>query len=283
MKLSEMRRLLATHQLQLTRSLGQSFLHDANQLERIVHLAQLESVDGVLEIGPGLGPLTERLAQCCRHVLAIEKDRRLIRLLEQRLQHLPNLTLQHADALEFLRQQESQDKDWSDWKLVSNLPYSVASPILVQLTEGNLGPKRMVVTLQQEVVQRLIAAPSSPEYGQLTLLVQAGYRPMEHFRIPASCFFPEPEVISACVVLEKRSEPAVPTCLWPTFKAVVKRSFSQRRKMAFKLLKTDWPTDQLVAAFGDCSLSTNARAENFSLADFTALSRALHPQTTHAA
>ena len=125
MKLSEMRDLLAHRNLQLTKSLGQNFLHDGNQLRRIVKAANLAPSDKILEIGPGLGPLTELLLAQSGQVLAIEKDRRLVEILRERFAAVKNLELIHDDALDFLRRER---RDWSDWKLVANLPYSVASP-----------------------------------------------------------------------------------------------------------------------------------------------------------
>src|SRR3954469_7058343 len=125
MKLSEIGELLAREDIQLTKSLGQNFLHDGNQLRRIISAAELSKTDKALEIGPGLGPLTELLLQNAGEVLAIEKDARLVEALRQRL---PTLELLHDDALEFLKR---EPRDWSEWKLVANLPYSVASPILV--------------------------------------------------------------------------------------------------------------------------------------------------------
>src|SRR5882724_8045569 len=141
MKLSEMRELLAREDIQLTKSLGQNFLHDGNQLRRIVSAAELSKADKVLEIGPGLGPLTELLLQNAGEVLAIEKDARLIPVLEKRFASerqletggTPVLRLLHDDALEFLKRER---RDWREWKLVANLPYSVASPILVELAQG---------------------------------------------------------------------------------------------------------------------------------------------------
>src|SRR6266567_9367696 len=166
MKLSEMKQILASGRIRLTRSLGQNFLHDANQLRRMVSAAELSSSDKVLEIGPGLGPLTELLLAQAGEVFAIEKDQRLKEFLAQRFALAPNLALQHDDALKFLRR---ESRDWSDWKLVANLPYSVASPILVELTQAREHPARMVVTLQLEVAQRLLAEPGGPDYGLLTL------------------------------------------------------------------------------------------------------------------
>src|SRR5437773_1351286 len=151
MKLSEMRQTLAQSGIRLTKSLGQNFLHDANQLRRIVAAADLSGADKVLEIGPELGPLTELLL---------------------------------ADALELL---SGEPRDWTNWKVVSNLPYSVASPIVVELAQAERGPERIVVTLQREVARRLMARPGGADYGLLTLLVQLNYEPRQFFKIPASC------------------------------------------------------------------------------------------------
>src|ERR1051325_4796927 len=198
MKLSDMRELLTREGIQLTKSLGQNFLHDGNQLGRIVEAADLSAADKVLEIGPGLGPLTELLLASAGEVLAIEKDRRLVEFLQQRLGSAKNLSLVHDDALDYVRQHKV---DWSQWKLVANLPYSVASPILVELAQAERGPRLMVATVQIEVGQRLLAQADDEHYGLLTLLVQLRYQPDAWFKIPASCFFPEPAVDSACVTL----------------------------------------------------------------------------------
>src|SRR5580704_17903431 len=163
MKLNDMREILAARGIQLTKSLGQNFLHDQNQLRRIVEAAQLSDKDKVLEIGPGLGPLTELLLENAGDVLAIEKDARLVEFLRGRFQN-PKLELLQADALEFLKLEE---RDWTDWKVVSNLPYSVASPILVELACGACAPKKIVVTLQLEVARRIAAKPDTEDYGIL--------------------------------------------------------------------------------------------------------------------
>src|SRR5205085_1201014 len=134
-------------------------------------------------------------------------------------------------------------------KLVSNLPYSIASPILVELAQAARGPERMVATLQIEVANRLMATPGSPDYGLLTLLVQLNYQPQGSFKIPASCFFPEPEIDSACICLARRPSPLLDQKLTGAFCRIVKRSFSQRRKMMLKLLKTDWPETAVRRAF----------------------------------
>jgi 16S rRNA (adenine1518-N6/adenine1519-N6)-dimethyltransferase len=283
MKLSEMRELLTREDIQLTKSLGQNFLHDGNQLRRIVEAAELSPADKILEIGPGLGPLTELLLKNAGEVLAIEKDGRLMEVLRARFPggapeekmetgQTPVLRLIHDDALEFLKRERH---DWRDWKLVANLPYSVASPILVELAQGERSPRRMVATLQLEVARRLMAQAGDDDYGLLTLLVQLDFEPRSSFKIPASCFFPPPDVDSACVILERRAEPFLPEDLRADFQSIVKRAFSQRRKMMLKLLKADWPETKLLPAFVEAGLSPQIRAETVSVEQFVALTRLL--------
>jgi len=268
MKLSDMKQLLAARGILLTKSLGQNFLHDGNQLRRIAAAAELQPDDSVLEIGPGLGPLTALLLTGAGRVLAVEKDRRLVEVLQHRFDGQPKLQLEHADALEYLRGRQ----DWSGWKMVSNLPYSVASPLLVELAQAECGPKRMVATLQWEVVQRILAAAGEPDYGLLSLLVQLEYRPVNHFRIPPGCFHPEPEVDSGCLVLERREGRAGSTAAWrELWLRIVKRAFSQRRKMMLKLLKADWPEARLAAGFADAGLDRRTRAETVSREQFIRL------------
>lgn len=271
MKLNEMREILAARGIQLTKSLGQNFLHDQNQLHRIVEAAELSASDKVLEIGPGLGPLTGLLLERAGDVMAIEKDARLVEFLREHYTN-PKLELLHADALDFLRLER---RDWSDWKVVSNLPYSVASPILVELACGDRAPKKIVATLQLEVARRLAAEPDTEDYGVLTLLMQLDFEPQESFKIPAGCFFPEPEVDSGCVVLARREQPLLPENLRAGFVKIVKRAFSQRRKMMFKLLKQDWREEKLEAAFGELNISRQERAEKLSLEQFTGLAKLL--------
>lgn len=299
MTFTEIRQLLTAKGIRLTKALGQNFLHDKNQLRRIVESAELTRRDKVIEIGPGLGQLTELLLAEAATVLAIEKDARLVQVLEERFNVLARrgpaalavlrlrgadkssaqtaqlnsrLTLVHADALEFFK---TQRRDWRGWKLVSNLPFSVASPILVALAQLERGPSRLVVTVQFEVAQRLVAAPATPEYGILTLLVGLSYAPCRMFEIPASCFFPQPKVDAACVVLDRRSPPLLTAEDQALFVKLVKSAFAQRRKMMFKLLKRDWPEQKLVAAFEDAEIDLIARAEQVGMEQFVRLTRAL--------
>ena len=309
-----MRELLATRGIQLTKSLGQNFLHDGNQLRRIVDAAELKKMDKVLEIGPGLGPLTELLLKNAGEVLAIEKDARLVEFLRERFSSVsegrvprapnsakakdqglaelapPKFTLLHADALEFLKvgqasslSSENKSKtgrmavplDWHDWKLVANLPYSVASPILVELAQTPQRPERMVATLQLEVARRLMAKAGGEDYGLLTLLIQLDYELRDWFKIPAGCFFPAPDVDSACVALIRRAAPLLPENQRAIFVKIVKRAFSQRRKKMLKLLREDWPVEKLTGAFEELKISPQERAEKLGLEQFVALTEKL--------
>ena len=331
MKLTDMRELLARRDIQLTRSLGQNFLHDVHQLERIVAAAELSPADKVLEVGPGLGPLTELLVQKAGEVLAIEKDVRLVEVLVERFgletresettaltpalspgerenaadtvagraspdsaqrgnDNPPllgeragvresnktirpdNLYLLHDDALDYLQR---EPRDWHDWKLVANLPYSVASPILVELAAGPRAPKLIVATLQLEVALRLMAPPDDDHYGILSLLVQLDFEPRGWFKIPPGCFFPEPDVDSACVCLIRRAAPLLAEEQRELFYRLVKKSFSQRRKMMLKLLKQEWPKEKLEVAFAELKISQQERAEKLSLEHFVALTEML--------
>jgi 16S rRNA (adenine1518-N6/adenine1519-N6)-dimethyltransferase len=301
-----MREILTRRDIQLTKSLGQNFLHDVNQLQKIVEAAELSKANKVLEIGPGLGPLTELLLEKAGEVLAIEMDLRLVEFLRERFNagqasrlssqteaneenkeswlpplssvkkigtgETPVLQLLHDDALEFLRR---EPRDWSDWKLVANLPYSVASPILVELAQSPRRPERMVTTLQLEVAQRLMALADDDDYGVLTLLVQLDYEPRDSFKIPADCFFPAPNVDSMCVVLQRRARPLLADGQRAAFVKIVKRAFSQRRKMMLKLLKQDWAVDKLASAFAELKISPQERAEKLSLEQFVALTEKL--------
>ena len=166
--------------------------------------------------------------------------------------------------------------DWTDWKLVSNLPYNVASPLLVDLAAMPQGPRRLVITVQWEVGQRLAARAATRDYSKLTLLVGCRYEVQAMFKISPHCFFPEPRVDSACLTLDRRSEPLYPDALHKPFTTVVKRAFSQRRKMMRKNLKGGWPEGRLDAAMNTVQLDPKIRAEKVTLEQFVALTQELH-------
>ena len=290
MKLAEMRQMLSERGIQLTKSLGQNFLHEEKVIAKIAAAGELTKADKVLEIGPGLGPLTEVLLAQAGEVLAIEMDARLVEILRTRFQAgpasslspaekekpatgwKPVLHLIHADALEYL---EDHPRDWRGWKLVANMPYSVASPLLVELALAEHGPERMVATLQLEVAKRLKAQANDEDYGLLTLLVQLNYEARAMFRISAGCFFPQPNVDSACLTLVRRARPLLAPAQVKAFVRIVKQAFSQRRKMMAKLLRVHWPEEQLARAMSELGLSPQIRAEAVTLEQFVRLTRLL--------
>jgi 16S rRNA (adenine1518-N6/adenine1519-N6)-dimethyltransferase len=268
-----MKFVLAERDLKLTKSLGQNFLHDQNQLRRIVSAAETGPGDKILEIGPGLGPLTEMLVESAGEVLAIEKDKRLFDFLAQKFSGVSKLKLVHADAVEYLE----NHRHWGDWKLAANLPYSAASTLLVELAGAEEPPERLAATLQLEVAQRIDAAPGSEGYGVLGLLLRLRYEFRGRFKIPAACFFPAPEVDSACILMTRRAQPLLAAALHRTFTRIVKRGFSQRRKMMFKLLKQDWPEEALRRGYEQAGLAPRIRAEEVTLEQFARLTEVVSP------
>ena len=271
MTLTDIREILSERDLKLSKSLGQNFLHDQNQVRRIVAAAGIAPGDKILEIGPGLGPLTEGLLQQDAEVLAIEKDRRLFDFLQQKFSGTPRLQLLHADALDHVK----ANRSWGGWKLVSNLPYSVASTILVELAQAETPPDLMVATLQMEVAQRIAANAGDEDYCVLGLLIQLRYQCAGWFKIPPTSFFPEPDVDSACVTLNRRSVPLLAPALHPLFTKLIKCAFSQRRKMMFKLLKQLWPAPRLTEAYEQLALSPQIRAEAVPLEQLVRLTEIL--------
>lgn len=275
MTLSEMRRILDGRGWHLTRSLGQNFLHDANQVRRIVAAAGLVPGDRVLEIGPGLGPLTEGLVEASGRVLAVEKDARMVEALGGRMAGAladGRLELVHADALAWLRSGSWQG---DGWKVASNLPYSVGSPILVELALAPRGPSRMVVTLQEEVIDRLASPAGTGDYGVLTLLVGLRFRVQDVFRIPRDCFFPAPDVESACAVLVRRDATGLEEGAVEAYVRLVKAGFGQRRKMLAKLAAATWGRGPVEEAMRAASVGMNDRAEVVTREQFVAMAARL--------
>ena len=276
MKLTEMKELLERHKIQLTKSLGQNFLHDSNLLEKIAVAGELTADDQVLEIGPGLGPLTERLIQSGAHVFAVELDERLVEILRDRFGAAENLELLCGDGMKVVKERE----DWGAWKMVANLPYSMASAILVEAALKPVCFQKMVVTLQWEVLNRIAASAGTADYGLLTLLLQLRYKVTQRFKIRSGSFFPPPEIDSGVIVLERRAKEVLPVELHSLFVQIVKQGFSQRRKMMKKLLKMKWESEHLDEAFRRVNLPEEIRAEKVTLKQFAILTKLLHDLQT---
>src|SRR2546423_5784271 len=266
MKLSEIDATLREIRVSPVKTLGQNFLHDRNLASWIVEKAALSADDYVVEIGPGLGALTEFILASDARMLAIEKDQRLAEFLRKRFAG-ERLEIIHGDALDFdLRPLFAKPRV----KLLGNLPYYIASQLLLKFIKYPSPISLWLLMLQKEMARRISAAPGTSDYGALTLTVQLHYR-VEFLRnVPATVFLPQPDVDSAFVRIAPRSPDELPSCDSEAFLRLVRRGFSQRRKQLRNLLKEEVPAwAETAAAVG---FDARARAEELSLEQWIALS-----------
>jgi 16S rRNA (adenine1518-N6/adenine1519-N6)-dimethyltransferase len=273
MKLSEIDATLREIRVSPVKTLGQNFLHDRNLARWIVEKAELTSDDYVVEIGPGLGALTEFILESGARVLALEKDQRLADFLRARFKS-ERLAIVHGDALDYdLRPLFAKARV----KVLGNLPYYIASQLLLKFTKYPSAIMLALFMLQKEMARRISATPGTSDYGALTLTVQLHYR-VEYLRtVPASVFLPEPDVDSAFVRITPRTHAELPPHDPDTFFRMVRQGFSQRRKQLRNLLREDVPDwDEASEAIG---FNPRARAEELSLDQWIALSNRSRERT----
>jgi 16S rRNA (adenine1518-N6/adenine1519-N6)-dimethyltransferase len=227
----EVRGLLAQLGHRPNKGLGQNYLIDANILDIIANTADIQPTDAVLEIGPGLGALTERIIPRAKSVTCIEKDPTMANYLKSRFS---DFTLIECDALDVDLEELFED---GITKVAANLPYSVASRLMVDIAECESRPELMSLTIQKEVADRLTSPPGDKHYGVLGILTGAFYKNTLVKKISPSCFLPPPKVWSAVVKMERRAVPIVADDEYPLFKKLVKHCFSQRRKQIGTILK----------------------------------------------
>jgi 16S rRNA (adenine1518-N6/adenine1519-N6)-dimethyltransferase len=273
MKLSEIRTALREIGVSPVKTLGQNFLHDQNLARWIVDQAQITPDDYVVEIGPGLGALTRFTLEKGAHVLAIEKDARLADFLRTHFRH-ERLEILNIDALKFDSRSLFSHRTV---KLVGNLPYNISSALLLKfLKQPNLISLSLLM-LQKEVAARLSAAPSTPDFGALTLRVQLHHRVKYLRTVPASVFFPRPEVDSALVRISPRDPLELPERDDRLLLKLIRAGFCQRRKQLRKLLRehvNDWDR---VSRY--LNIAPNARGEELSLLQWIALANCIAPPT----
>ena len=263
------RRLLKQFDIQPRKGLGQNFLADQRALQRIVEAAELGPEDIILEIGPGLGTLTRLLAESAKKVIAVELDQRLVEVLKQTLADLPNVEIVHGDVLELNPADllEGQ-KACFQYKVVANLPYYITSAILRHLLTAEVRPRLMVVTVQLEVAQRIIAQPS--DMSLLAVSVQFYGRPRIVARIKASAFYPSPQVDSAVVRIDLDDHPVVEVDDADSFFEVVRAGFAQRRKQLRNALAAELllPASEVAQALSRAGVNPSRRAQTLSIEEW---------------
>ena len=274
--------ILAKYGFTFKKSLGQNFLIDSNVLTKIVDQAELSPESGAIEIGPGIGALTEKLAKRAKKVVAFEIDQRLLPILDDTLSPYPHVHIRHSDVLEADVHQviAEEFEEGQDLMVVANLPYYVTTPILMKLLEEKLPVRGIVVMIQKEVAERIAAKPGSKEYGSLSLAVQYHAVAKTALTVPKTVFVPKPNVDSAVLHLELREEPPVDLLDEAYFFEVIRASFGQRRKTLLNNLQNNLLSkDQkpmIEEVLTETGIDGRRRGETLSMEEFAALSNAFY-------
>jgi 16S rRNA (adenine1518-N6/adenine1519-N6)-dimethyltransferase len=264
------RSVLNNYGLRADKAFGQNFLTDENILRKIAASSGADKESHVLEVGPGLGALTEYLAQSAGFVTAVEADRRLIPALTDRFGETGNVRLVQGDILK---------QDFSELltaqsglvpRLCANLPYNITTPVIIKALESGLFAS-VTVMVQKEVAERMAAVPGSPDYGAFSVFTQYYSLPKRLFSVPPTCFFPPPKVTSAVIRLEVLKAPPVPIGDTTLFFRVVRAAFAQRRKTLTNALSGEFSAlgkERIAAVIEGCGLPPQVRGETLTLAQF---------------
>lgn len=276
---TEVTALLARHGLRPKKRFGQNFLIDRNVLHKIILAAEIGPDSYVLEVGPGLGTLTREAAMVASKVVAVEADLALIPVMEETLIDCPNIEIVPADFLkldlpEFLSTRFGDNR----CTVVANLPYYITSPLIATLIAAKQHIDKMIIMVQQEVANRLIAAPGSNDYSSLSIFVQYHCEVKLEAKVRHTVFYPPPEVDSAVVKLIVRAEPAVSVKDEAVFFSIVKASFGQRRKTLLKSLsgspELKWTRERAMAVLTAAGIDHTRRGETLSLQEFASIANA---------
>ena len=266
--------ILNRFKLRADKKLGQNFLIDENVVRQIVAVAELSEVDTVLEVGPGIGTLTQGLAESKARVVAVELDTRLLPVLATTLNGYDNVRVVHGDILKVNIMEEVGAPSF---KVCANLPYYITTPIIFALLEKRLPMERLVAMVQKEVAERMAAQPGGKEYGALSVAIQYYTEPKIAFIVPPTSFIPAPAVDSAVIVCKRREKPPVEVCDEGLFFRVVKAAFSLRRKMLSNSLKNMGIKSEQVAKWLELAgVDGKRRAETLSLEDFAKLTNSFN-------
>lgn len=256
---------------------GQNFLIDTHVLDKIIRAAQIEEDDCVLEIGPGIGTMTQYLACAARRVIAVEIDRALIPILEDTLDGYENVRIINEDVLKVdIAKLAEEENSGGPIKVVANLPYYITTPIIMGLFENHVPVKSITVMVQKEVADRMQTGPGSKDYGALSLAVQYYSKPYIVANVPPNCFMPRPKVGSAVIRLERHEEPPVQVQDEKLMFRIIRASFNQRRKTLANGLKNsaelDFTKEEIEEAILALGKGPSIRGEALTLAEFAQLS-----------
>ncbi|MGT2846490.1 16S rRNA (adenine(1518)-N(6)/adenine(1519)-N(6))-dimethyltransferase RsmA [Streptococcus massiliensis] len=276
------RAILERHGFTFKKSFGQNFLTDSNILQKIVDTAEIDKDVNVIEIGPGIGALTEFLAESAAEVMAFEIDERLLPILADTLADFDNVRVVNQDILKVDLSQYVKEFKNPDLpiKVVANLPYYITTPILMHLIESGIPFSEFVVMMQKEVADRISAEPKTKAYGSLSIAVQYYMTAKVAFVVPRTVFVPAPNVDSAILKMVRREQPAVDVHDEKFFFKLTKASFTHRRKTLWNNLinyfgKSEESKDKLTRALEMAQLSPSLRGEALTLADFARLANSL--------
>ena len=258
--------------IKMSKKLGQNFLIKRGIVDEIVHAAELTVGEPVLEVGPGIGTLTQGLAQSGADVTAIELDRRLLEVLDTTLASYDNVRIIHGDVLKL---DVPTIMNHKSFKVVANLPYYITTPIIMSLLESKLPIERLVVMVQKEVALRIIAKPGTKDYGALSVAVQYYTEPDIVLDVPPKSFLPAPAVTSSVIRCVLRDKPPVDVIDEKLFFRVVKAGFAQRRKTFSNTMKTTGLTrDRIEELLAKANIDGQRRGETFTLQEFADVANA---------
>lgn len=259
---------------------GQNFLIDSNILENIVSAAEITKDDFVLEIGPGIGTMTQYLCEAAGQVVAVEIDKMLIPILEDTLSEYDNVEIINKDVLKVDIKSLTQEKNGGKpIKVVANLPYYITTPIIMGLFESKVPIESITIMVQKEVADRMQTGPGSKDYGALSLAVQYYAKANVMLNVSANCFMPRPNVDSAVIKLTRHKTPAVNVEDEALMFKIIRASFNQRRKTLVNGLKNspelDFSKEQILEAIKSIGKDENIRGEKLTLEEFALLSNCL--------
>lgn len=272
--------ILQKYKFNFQKKYGQNFLIDVSVLERIIGAARITKEDCVLEIGPGIGTMTQYLAEAAGQVVAVEIDKALIPILEETLAPYSNVTVINADVLKLDVKQIAEEKNGGKpIKVVANLPYYITTPIIMSLFESGIPLDSITIMVQKEVAERMQVGPGTKDYGALSLAVQYYTKPEIVANVPPNCFIPRPTVGSAVIRLTRHQVPPVDVKDDHHMFALIRASFNQRRKTLANGLSNapelHLSREQVTAAVERMGLSPTVRGETLTLEQFAELSNIL--------